>query len=319
MRGSHFLIGQTQMKKTLYILASFLLLFACSKETENQPDAPDNDTPALYTLPIVIHIIHNGQSVGDSINLAEIKILEQVDGLNNDFRRRKGTLGENDSPISDDAFIQFKLAEVDPDGKPTNGINRVNYSDVFPNKTAYTDLFDRLPVLANWNPEKYINIWVYGGLPPNTLAGRASLPTTNLPGLEEPLKTVGDGVMINTFHFGFSTVDGTVNLGKTRTHEMGHFLGILHIWGNTFEGKDCFEFDDFVEDTPFVSASIGHCSGNIPLACDGQEAPAKNYMNLTTDNCMNVFTKGQIARMRYVLENAERRKTLTTSNVVSRP
>ena len=305
------------MKKTLLILTAFILICACTQDSDNQPDVPIIDQPTLYTLPVVVHVIHDGEDIGGSINLAESKIKEQIEGLNNDFRRVKGTLGENNSPISDDAFIQFKLAEFTPEGEMTNGINRVNYFDVFPRVNDYVDLFDRLPKLANWDPEKYINIWVYA-LPPNTLAGRASFPSTDLPGLEGGLATIGDGVMVNSFHFGFSTVDGTVNLGKTLTHEMGHFLGLLHLWGLAHEGEDCFEYDDFVQDTPFVSRSISGCNGNIPLACDGSVAPTNNYMNLTSDECMSVFTKGQIARMRYVLENAPRRMTLRTSNAITR-
>ncbi|MEN7548774.1 M43 family zinc metalloprotease [Rapidithrix thailandica] len=297
------------MKTIILLIIISGLLFSCEEN-----DTPPVETPvALYTLPVVVHIIHSGEDVGEGANLPEERVREQIKSLNDDFRRVPGTLGENNSPLSDDAFIQFKLAEIDPEGNPTNGIHRVNYFDA----ENETDLFDKLPTIAYWNPEKYLNIWVYGGLPPNTLAGRASLPTTDLPGLEDELGTIGDAVMINVHHFGKSDVEGPLNLGKTLTHEMGHFLGLLHVWGKVHEGKPCLEFDDFVEDTPPVSNAID-CNGGTPLACDGQPAPVNNYMNLTADKCLNMFTKGQIERMRYVLENAVRRKSLLTSEAIDR-
>ncbi|UTD16375.1 hypothetical protein HER15_13235 [Tenacibaculum mesophilum] len=308
------------MKKTFLITTLFSLLFACSSETKI--DLPENPEPPLdnlevYTLPVVVHIIHGGESIGEGFNLATERIKEQIQSLNHDFRRVAGTLGENNSPHSSDSFIQFKLAEIDPNGNPTNGINRINYYDNTPVR-GDKDRFDWLPEFEYWNPNKYINIWVYGGYAPNTFAGAASFPTTNLPGIEDELKTIGDGILINVHHFGKSDVSGGLNLGKTLTHEMGHFLGLLHIWGAALEGKPCYDHDDFIEDTPPVSGSINGCNGAIPKACDEQPAPVNNYMNLTDDRCMNVFTKGQIKRMRYVLEHAERRKTLITSDVISR-
>ncbi len=302
------------MKKTFLLFLILGLLFSCSKDEETLPETPKH--PTIYTLPIVVHVIHSGQAENEGINISTERIMEQIESLNNDFRRKAGTLGENNSPLSDDSYIQFKLADRTPDGATTSGIVRVNYYDVKPDRGENDQLHDLLPQYGYWNPAKYINIWVYGGFLPNENLGQATLPFTSLPGLDIELQFKGDGIMINTHHFGKSDIEGGDNLGRTLTHEMGHFLGLLHIWGKT-EGKPCLEQDDFVADTPPVAGPVWDCNNN-PLACDGQPAPATNYMNLTSDICMNTFTIGQIGRMRYVLENAIRRESLTTSDAINR-
>ncbi|WP_109830621.1 M43 family zinc metalloprotease [Reichenbachiella versicolor] len=293
-------------------LAVFILLFSCSKDED---ETFDPNEPKLYTLPVVVHVIHSGQAIGDSINISEDRIKEQIESLNNDFRRKTGTLGENNSALSDDSYIQFKLAESDPDGNPTTGITRINFLKNKPNNTDDIQA-NWLYKLGYWDPENYINIWVYGGFRPKENLGYATLPTADLDGLREEIQVNSDGIMINTHHFGKSTIDTEANLGRTLTHEMGHFLGLLHIWGKE-ESEHCMDFDDFVEDTSPVTGPIFECD-EIPLSCIGEPAPVKNYMNLLKDECMNTFTQGQIKRMRFVLENSPRRKNLMHSNTISR-
>lgn len=302
------------MKNILRIVI-FALLFSCNEDEVQDPNPPGLDQPTLYTLPIVVHVIHSGQEIGDSINLPEARIKEQILSLNNDFRRNEGTLGENNSPLSDDSFIQFKLAEIDPEGNPTNGIKRINYLEHKPDNSDDIQA-NWLYKLGYWDPEKYINVWVYGGFLPEENLGYATLPTTDLPGLERELQVKSDGIMINTHHFGKSTVETKAHLGRTLTHEMGHFLGLLHIWGKE-EGGTCNEFDDFIDDTPPVDRRLFECNP-VPVSCNGKPAPVTNYMNIMKDECMDMFTKGQIERMRYVLRNAPRRKNLTTSDAISR-
>ncbi|CAM1373528.1 M43 family zinc metalloprotease [Tenacibaculum xiamenense] len=302
------------MKNKILLLAIIGIIFSCNKDENDTPSTPT--PPTLYTLPIVVHVIHGGENIGEGSNLSDERIKEQIKSLNDDFRRKKGTLGENNSPISDDSFIQFKLAQRDANGAPTNGIIRINYYENDPDRDESERPHDWLPRLAYWNPEKYINVWVYGGLNRNEALGYATIPTTNLPGLEEELVAVGDGIMINAHHFGKSEIQDGAHLGKTLTHEMGHFLGLFHIWGR-YDGKHCHEQDDYIEDTPPVAGPIENCD-NPPLACDGKIAPVNNYMNITYDKCLNEFTKDQIERMRYVLKHAVRRKSLTNSNTIDR-
>src|SRR5690606_30424385 len=117
-----------------------------------------------------------------------------------------------------------------------------------------------------------------------------------------------EGILINTHHFGESDLASPHNLGRTLTHEMGHYLGLLHPWG----GGDC-DPNDHCADTPPVSEPVTGCPATPPLACDGQPVMIENYMNWTTDACMNTFTRDQISRMHYVLENSPRRRELSAS------
>ncbi len=136
----------------------------------------------------------------------------------------------------------------------------------------------------------------------NLVLGKATGPQTDLPGADlfepgEPLQP--EGVLINAAHFGVSDLDSDYNLGRTLTHEVGHYLGLLHPWGT----GEC-ETNDYCEDTPPVNRA------NTATACNGQPAMIANFMNYAADSAVNIFTNEQIARMHYVLENSPGRKTL---------
>ena len=145
------------MKKIFSFTILSLLLFSCSSDEKGNLPEPPLDNLELYTLPVVVHIIHDGENIGGGFNLATKRIKEQIQSLNHDFRRVAGTLGENNSPLSSDSFIQFKLAEIDPNGNPTDGINRINYYDETPER-GDKDRFDWLPEFEYWNPNKYIRL-----------------------------------------------------------------------------------------------------------------------------------------------------------------
>ncbi|WP_075341922.1 M43 family zinc metalloprotease [Tenacibaculum agarivorans] len=303
------------MKETV---SFFIFLFFLSCSSEDTGVKLNNEPNDTIILPIVVHIIHSGEEVGDGSNISEYRVFEQIESLNNDFRKRKGTLGYNTHVLGVDTKIEFKLAEIDPQRQKTKGINRINSYDV----TIKTDPdnpplpFDLLPQYAYWNPEKYINIWVLKG-PKDLFLGSSQFPYAKIPGLQNPLNTIGTGIFINTLHFGKSDIDSKINLGRTLTHEMGHFLGLEHLWGKK-ESSDCLEYDDYVKDTPPVGHSNTDCD-NTELSCNGESSILiHNYMDYSPDACMNMFTKGQAERMRYVLENSTDRKSLATSNVINR-
>lgn len=165
----------------------------------------------------------------------------------------------------------------------------------------------------------YLNIWL-DPLPENLIdivLGEATGPDTDLPGSHllldgEPLQA--EGIIINTFHFGESNINSDYNLGRTLTHEAGHYLGLLHLWG----GGDC-DSNDYCEDTPPVNKNTVGCPSNNPLACNGEPAMIENYMDYTADRCMNIFTNDQKERMHYVLKNSPYRKTLLTSPGLKNP
>lgn len=275
-----------------------------------QQQASHKTTSTLYRLPVVVHIIHVGEPLGEGFNLPDAQIKNQIKLLNDDFRRKPDTRGYNDHPDGADSKIQFQLAQIAPDGSETDGITRINIWDVDTggDTTQFPTFFQRLPYYGYWNPEEYLNIWVYPG-EANMLLGMAQLPLSNLPGLDELPHNEGDGVMVTSAHFGETTVEGPYKFGRTLTHEMGHFLGLFHVWGNG--GNSCAH-DDYCDDTPPVSSSSGGCPTNR-TACNGEQAMVENYMDYTDDICMNIFTKNQVERMRTVLENSPRRKNLSTS------
>jgi hypothetical protein len=305
------------IKKYILITLLSIVLFNCSKDDETQPSAkPIETTETIYTLPVVVHIIHTGEEVGTGYNLSNERIINQIKTLNDDFRKKEGTLGYNTHVLGTDAKVEFRLAEINPDGDSTDGINRVNVYDIEYESDSTSSLLDYLPYYGNWNTQDYINIWVFP-FEPNIILGQSSIPQVDLPGLENASTTGTTGIMITTPHFGTSELVGGANLGRSLTHEMGHFLGLEHLWGK-IENANCMEFDDYCDDTPPVSRRTRNCNGTPSTSCNGEPVLTQNYMDYTNDACMNMFTKDQVTRMRYVLENSNFRKSLTTSLGINR-
>lgn len=300
------------MKKVLLFLS--VIIISCSSNDDGTIIIDEN-TDDIYVLPLVIHLVHSGEEVGVGTNLSKDRILKQIETLNNDYRKRAGTMGYNTHTLGADARIEFKLAEINPNGLQTDGINRINGNDVTIVSNINDLPFDWLPQYGYWNSEKYINVWVLPG-PQDLFLGSSQLPYTDLPGLENKLNTIGTGIFLNTLHFGESDIISELNLGRTLTHEMGHFLGLYHLWGEK-ESANCTEYDDYVEDTPPVEGKNSNCEED-ELSCNGELILKSNYMDYVPDACMNMFTNGQVERMRYVLKNSLDRKSLVISDVINR-
>lgn len=290
-------------------LSIMMLLFSCKKEdTEPNPNPIDD----INRIPVVVHIIHNGEAIGEGYNLSEERILGQIEILNQDFRRKEGTRGFNEHTNGADTKIEFVLAKSTPDGQPSNGIVRIN-SNAIDNPVPPNHRFDHNAYYSYWNYKHYLNIWVEP-LPETTIdivLGSATGPDTDLPGNElfdagEPARS--EGILINSFHFGVSGLQSDHNLGRTLTHEVGHYLGLLHLWGN----GDC-QTNDYCEDTPPVASHHVGCPSIPPVACNGEPALVENYMDYTADSCMNMFTNDQVQRMHYVLKNSIARYSLLNS------
>lgn len=297
------------MKRNLLTLGLTLALLACHND-DAPPTEPDPQPVCeIYTIPVVVHILHEGEAIVEGTNLSKARVLDQLKTLNDDYRRRPGSRGYNEHPDGADSGIEFMLAKMAPDGSATDGIVRINQNE---HENDYVDsYFNYLAAYSYWNPEQYLNIWVV----PNrddyvdTFLGLATGPETDLPGGH--LLTVGEpvqaeGVIIGHHHFGSSSINSKYNLGRTLTHEIGHYLGLLHPWGN----KNCEE-NDFCNDTPAVDSYV--TGATTYIGCAGEEVMISNYMNWSDDAVMNVFTNDQVARMRYVLENSPRRKSLLSS------
>ncbi len=290
------------------VLAGVGALVSCS--ASDSPLGSDEASTPVLRIPVVVHIVHNGEPVGSGANLSDQRVADQIRVLNEDYRRKTGTPGFNSDPAGADARMEFVLAVRDPDGAPTSGIRRVDASTT-ENPFPGHDVFAHYGHYGFWDPERYVNVWTMP-LPPSAesiVLGFTTGPDSDLPGMEfligaEPGKP--EGILVNAAHFGPSELLSPFNRGRTLTHEMGHYFGLLHLWG----GGDC-RGDDFVGDTPPVATPVTTCA---PLeGCSGEPTQSHNYMTFAPDSCMNLFTEGQVERMRYVLRRSPRRRSLPTS------
>ncbi|GAB3662811.1 hypothetical protein GCM10028791_38040 [Echinicola sediminis] len=265
----------------------------------------------VRTIPVVVHVIHNGEAIGQGANIPLSQIEAQIRTLNEDFRRTNPdavNTPEEFQPVAADTFIEFVLAKQDPNGLPTSGINRVQGKKSQYSRTDASLISD----IAYWDSEDYLNIWV---VPlESTTIGFSSFPVANLDGLNFPAPTAQtDGVTVDYQYFGEGGNASNASMGRTTTHEIGHFLGLRHIWGD----GDC-DVDDFVEDTPNQSSSNSNCRSTPRITC-GSRDMIENYMDYTTDQCMNLFTLGQLERMDVVLANSPRRASLVNGRATQSP
>lgn len=309
------------MIKRIFILLIVALISCSEEEMVPDPTPPgDPEVPAepdVYVLPVVVHVLHNGEEIGDGPNISLERIERQIEILNEDFRRKKGTRGFNDHPDGGDTKIEFVLAKQDPDGNPTIGVTRtkMSFADL-PDHIIKREI-DQMGFFSYWNSEDYINIWTapYGEDVANVHLGSATGPDTDLPGddaFAKPISGGPEGIVINWWHFGETDLEEGHNLGRTLTHEMGHYLGLLHTWGK----GECAT-NDYCDDTPAADKPVN--SATTYTGCAGEEVMISNYMNWTPDHVMNVFTNDQISRMHHVLENSPRRTSLLTSKGLVSP
>lgn len=281
----------------------------------------------VVTIPVVVHVIHDGDAEGVSENISYDRVLSQITVLNEDYRRMLDTPGYNDNPVGADVEIEFCLAQTAPDGSLTDGVDRVNLSGYTWNGNNVEGV---LKPQTQWDPTQYFNIWVcqFGGNLGGVL-GYAQFPDTSGLG---GLSTTGgyadtDGVVVDWRCFGSTDyVTGTFfngyDKGRTLTHEIGHCFGLLHIWGDS---SSCIvnasdSFKDYCPDTPAASQANSGCTlpvDSCPLA-DGNDM-VENYMDYTNDTCMNIFTEDQKARILAVLANSPRRMELVNSTVCNAP
>lgn len=248
---------------------------------------------APVSIPVVVHVVYNTSRE----NISTTQIKSQIKVLNKDYRA-KNTDRSKVPPVwtglVTDVGVQFALATKDPNGKPTTGITRTKT-----NRTSF-DTDDSVKSSATggrnpWTTSKYLNIWVCTLA--NGILGYAQFPGG-------PKKT--DGVVILNTAFGTTgTAAAPFNLGRTTTHEVGHWLNLRHIWADT---EDC-SGSDFVADTP-NAAGPNYGKPTFPhISCyNGPNGDMfMNYLDYVDDDAMFMFTTQQVARMQTAL-NGPRKK-----------
>jgi hypothetical protein len=271
----------------------------------------------VYNIPVIVHIIHNGEAVGSGTNLSVAQIQSQIDVLNEDFRKLNADITSVPSvwtSTAADCEINFCMAVVDPQGNTlaTPGINRINRNTMGwtapPYSMSYVD--NTIKPATIWNPNNYLNIWVMnlsGGL-----LGYATFPAgSTLTGLSAPYGgPTDDGVVCLYNAFGRTgNVAAPYNKGRTATHEIGHWLGLRHIWGDSNCGND------YCSDTPLHNTANYGCP-TYPHASTCTGAPTEmtmNYMDYTDDACMYMFTNNQKTRVQTCMANGTYRSTLNNS------
>ncbi len=271
-------------------------------------------------IAVVVHVIHNGEPYGEGINITDEQIYSQIEVLNEDYQRKNADTIHTQPEFLDLASklnIEFVLARQTIDGNPTTGIIRQKGT-----KDSYNiSISDRelLSNISHWDPNVYLNIWVTDLRSP--YIGLAQFPDYNYPGLDTETdkdNEATDGMVIDYQAFGSVIkvpgldLNSSYNLGRTSTHEIAHFLGLKHVWGDQTGTSGC-SVDDFVSDTPMSSKDYsGSCTPTDHLTC-GSNDMFENFLYYTNDACMNIFTAGQVERMQVILENAPRRTSLLNS------
>lgn len=245
-------------------------------------------------IPVVVHVLHTGGTE----NISRNQILDQITTLNRDFQGLNTDTANIPLPLRvlrGKMNIEFRLAKKDPMGNCTDGIVRV-----FTTKTEGANNQNGAKQTSYWNSFNYFNIWVVRTIGMSiqgagTVLGYAQFPSSG----DFAQLASTDGVVVIHNYFG-STGTAQGRRGRTLTHEVGHWLGLRHIWGDA----DCG--DDGIDDTPVASApNYGICWNNFPYNV-GVCVPAEvnpigemfmNYMDYSDDNCMAMFSKGQTLRM----------------------
>ena len=257
---------------------------------------------AGVTIPVVFHIIHNGDPVGVNENLSDARLNAQLAQLNEDFGRTNTDAGNTPAVfqgVAANTMIQFCLATVDPNSNPTSGIVRTNINTL--NNVSENDcwtpdyLSDNIIIPLAWNTANYLNIFTVDMIRElnenNICVNEGTIGYATFPG-----GNPNDDVAVHLARTIGSLSSpnpngGNVGLGRTVTHEVGHWLMLDHIWGN-----GCGE-DDGVGDTPDQDQDNMGCPTHPSPSCGNGGDMFMNYMDYVDDDCMNMFTLGQATRM----------------------
>lgn len=265
-----------------------------NRYTENRLVNGKSET--VRVIPIVFHVIHE---YGEE-NISDQQVQDAVRILNEDFGKKNQDTIVVVSPfdtIIGNTNLEFRLASLDPYGNCTNGIEHI-----YNHQTIAGDSYSKL---NQWDRDKYLNVWVIGTMDDPDVAGFAHYPTD----------VTGTGfwrdgvVMVHSSTGSIGTGDDYHS--RALTHEVGHYLGLSHTWGNNNDpeaASNC-DLDDGIGDTPNC-AGIGHCD-LAANTCTEPTLPGNYWSFDVIDNvqnfmdysyCSRMFTNGQSNFMNNVLD-----------------
>jgi len=257
----------------------------------------------VLKIPVVVHILYNN----DQQNISDAQVRSQIDVLNKDYRKLNADTAFIPSGfhrLAADCKIEFQLATADPDGRATKGILRKA------TRIRAFGMEDDIKSSAHggsdpWDADSYLNIWV-------APLSKGIVGYASPPGIRKDL----DGVVISFSAFGTTgSAQPPYNKGRTATHEIGHWLGLRHIWGDT----DCG--NDYIDDTPPQSSGTNGCPSGVVSTCNNgpNGNMYMNFMDFTDDACISMFTCGQREVMRSLFEADRPRQQLLQSKGLSEP
>lgn len=274
----------------------------------NYPFNPQLHQNAI-TIPVVVHVLYKNAAE----NISDDVIRAQLAALSNEFRKRNTSVSsvpEIYRNRSADTYIQFRLVSRDTLGNATTGIYR--RSTTRPYFLYNTEEIKSAPHgIRPWDVRRYLNVWIgdirwtQNGVVQDNLLGYGTFP-------EMPVAV--QGIVMDYTQFGAIT-GANYTSDRTWAHEMGHFFGLRHVWGDANCG------DDFVADTPTQQAPNFGCPTFPHVSCsNGPNGDMfMNFMDYVDDNCMHMFTEGQRARILANLAPGGARASLAVSNALYPP
>ena len=245
-------------------------------------------TTQVYTIPVVFHVVLTNPAA-----VTNAQLQAQLDTLNATFSGTVSYLNQVPTyfkSLFGNSGIQFCLAQRTPDGESTTGIERITTT-----KTSFSNLDDAVKYVSSggadvWNPDNYFNIWICRLS--NNILGYSTFPQDG--------EETAQGVVVD-----YRTLPGgsftDYNSGKSATHETGHYFNLYHIWG---DDDGACTGTDYVDDTPNqADATTGCYTGIKTDNCTqtGNGILYQDYMDYSSDNCMTLFTAGQVTRMESAL------------------